>query len=162
MLRKLQVVVLFLVIPFGMLYFYADSKNITIREIFLPGTPIMHIGEIPLRVEIAETDAALEKGLSGRAKFPNVNGMLFIFNKPDYHGIWMKDMHFPIDVIWIDENLKVVGITKGITPESYPKTFRPPVPVKYVVETDVNYADTFGIHEGHSVRLPLDHLQGEN
>lgn len=155
MIHKIQVTIIILLIPFSIFYFYTKSQGVSMTEVFNVSTPVLHIGEIPLRVEIADTDATREKGLSGRKEFPDVNGILFIFDKPDYHGIWMKDMNFPIDVIWIDENLTVVGITTGLTPESYPDTYRPPTRIKYVVETDTHFADTFGIGVGNKVSLPL-------
>lgn len=154
MVYKIQILILALVIPFAGFYYYTQTQHISVTDIFVPGIPIMHIGKIPLRVRIADTELLRAQGLSGLETFPKVNGMLFIFDTPDYHGIWMKDMHFLIDVIWISENLKVVGITKGLSPSSYPKIFYPPSPIKYAVETDTDYAETFGINIGNIVVLP--------
>lgn len=160
MFEKIQILIIIILIPIGILYWYTNEKNITISEIFFPGVPVMHIGDIPVRVEIANTDAERIKGLSDRKEFgEKVNGMLFVFSRPDYHGIWMKDMNFPIDLIWINKDLTVVGIDKNIQPESYPKTFRPSEPVLYLVETDTYYADTMGITVGKKVRLPQQYLE---
>jgi uncharacterized membrane protein (UPF0127 family) len=156
-IHKFQVTLMFLIIPLGMLYWYLEHNDISLtRGDLFPGTPIIHIGEIPIQVEIADTPALREKGLSGRTRddFKIVNGMLFVFDTPDYHQIWMKDMLIPIDVIWISEGLKVIGIEENLQPSSYPKTYRPPSPAKYAVETTVGYADTFGIVVGKEVRLP--------
>ena len=38
--------------------------------------------------------------------------MLFIFSQPDFYPFWMKDMKFPIDIIWLDENLQIINIEK--------------------------------------------------
>jgi uncharacterized protein len=155
MIQKIQVALIFLILPLAALYFYAQNKGVPVREIFVPTTPVIHVGEIPLQVDIADTDETRIKGLSGRERLTEVKGLLMVFDKADYHSIWMKDMRFPIDVIWISEDLTVVGITEMLTPESYPKTFRPPVPVKYVLETYPGYAETFGIRNGAQVRLPI-------
>jgi uncharacterized protein len=154
MMHKLQVAILFLLVPFLGLYLFAKSEGIPMREIFSPGTPIAHVGEIPIPVEIADSGPERTKGLSGKTEM-KVPGMLFVFDTADYHGIWMKNMNFPIDIIWIDEKLTVVAIDRGVRPDTYPKTFRPPVPVRYVIETEENFTDTFGIGVGASVRLPL-------
>jgi uncharacterized membrane protein (UPF0127 family) len=156
MMHKLQMVVIFLILPLIGIYMYAEQKDIHLSEIFSVGAPVLHIGDIPMRVEIADTKESREKGLSGRAKLDSVNGLLFVFDATDYHGIWMKDMRFPIDIIWISEDLTVIAIEEGVSPETYPKTFRPPLPVRYVVETNVHYADTFGIGVGQKVVLPID------
>lgn len=81
------------------------------------------------------------RGLSGREKLPENSGMLFVFDKPDYHSFWMKDMKFAIDIIWIDENKKIVDITYNTAPETYPATFRSNVPVQYVLEVNAGWAE---------------------
>ncbi len=154
MIHKLQVLILFLLVPFLGLYLFAKSEGIPMREIFSPGTPVAHVGEIPITVEIVDSVSERTRGLSGRTEMKTA-GMLFVFDESDYHGIWMKDMYFPIDIIWIDESLTVVGIERGVRPDSYPKTFRPPVPVRYAIETEDRYTETFGIGVGAKVRLPL-------
>jgi uncharacterized protein len=154
MIHRIQVLILFLLIPLGGLYLYAESQNIPFREIFSPGVPVAHIGEIPITVEIVATEEARSQGLSGRTEM-TTSGMLFVFDTNDYHGIWMKDMLFPIDIIWIDENLTVVGIESSVQPNSYPKTFRPSVPVRYAIETEDRYTETFLIRVGDKVRLPI-------
>lgn len=60
--------------------------------------------------------------------------MLFVFAEAEQYSFWMKDMNYPIDIVWIDANRQVVAITENATPESYPLKFTPPVPVKYVLE----------------------------
>ena len=155
MLHKLQVLILILLVPLGGIYLYAKNQNIPLREIFSPGIPLAHVGDVPITVEIAATEEARIKGLSGRTEL-RTSGMLFVFDTSDYHGIWMKNMKFPIDIIWIDESLTVVKVDKGVRPDSYPKTFRPPVPVRYIIETKEHYTDTFIIVAGDNVRLPLE------
>lgn len=152
-----------MLIPLGAFYMYARTHDISFqdmsfRNFFLPGTPTMHIGEMPLRVEVLNTDAERIKGLSGRSEIGDADGLLFVFPKADYHGIWMKDMKFPIDIIWISEDWKVIGIDKNVQPDSYPKIFKPSRPARYVVETEIHFSDTFGLHEGLAVRLPLNDL----
>jgi uncharacterized membrane protein (UPF0127 family) len=156
MMHKIQMVIIFLVIPIIGIYMYADQKNINFSELFSLGAPVLHIGDIPMRVEIADTKETREKGLSDRKELDTVNGLLFVFDTTDYHGIWMKDMHFPIDILWISEDLTVIGIEEGVSPNSFPTTFRPPQPVRYVLETNVHYADSFGIGVGQKVVLPID------
>ena len=160
MINKIQIVTIVLVIPLVALFMYSNSKGISIKEVFLPGVPTMHIGEIPVRVEIANTDAERVKGLSGRKSFStSADGLLFVFPTTDYHSVWMKDMKFPIDLVWIGEDLKVINVEKNVNPETYPKVFKPARPARYLVETDVHFNDTFGLQAGYDVRLPLKYLE---
>ncbi len=159
MINKLQILLVLFLLIFGGLHLFARSQNIAIRDIFLPGTPILHIGEMPLRVVIANTSEERAKGLSHRDTFEGADGMLFVFSETDYHRIWMKDMRFPIDIIWIGEDLKVINIQKNVHPDTYPNVFKPDQPARYAVETNVHYSDTFGLRTGHEVRLPGNYLE---
>ena len=87
-----------------------------------------------IRARIADSAGEREKGLSGQKFLGSNEGMLFIFDQPAYHGFWTKEMNFPIDIIWIDESWRIIGVAKNAKPESYPKVFYPPKPVKYVLE----------------------------
>ncbi len=159
MVNKLQIVIIALLIPVGLFYVYLQNNNIPIKDFFLPATPIMRIGDIPIKVEIANSDQERIIGLSNRDKFETANGLLFVFPETSYHSIWMKDMNFPIDVIWISEDLKVINIEENLTPDSYPRSFRPNTPARYALETNVHYADTFGLTEGQTVVLPKGYLE---
>ena len=64
-----------------------------------------------LTVEIAETPYAHERGLSGRASLAADHGMLFLFPESDVYPFWMQDMHFPLDIIWLQDNTVVDLIT---------------------------------------------------
>jgi uncharacterized protein len=154
--NKLQVLILLILIPLGGLYFYAEREDTTIRGIFEIGdSPLVHIGEIPINVEIVDTPLARTRGLSGRTELRPGHGMLFVFDTTERHSMWMKDMNFPIDIIWISEDLKVVGIERAVSPDSYPKKFFSPLPARYAVETVDRLAETFGINVGDPVRLPI-------
>jgi uncharacterized membrane protein (UPF0127 family) len=100
--------------------------------------------------EIADTPEAQAQGLSGRTSLNG--GMLFVFDRPDKYGIWMKDMNFPIDIIWLDENKKIVTIQENATPESYPsKTFFPSSSSLYVLELNSGTVRDEAISAGQSM-----------
>ena len=66
--------------------------------------------------------------------------MLFIFKKEDIHGIWMKDMQFPIDILWLDSGYEVVDIAENVSPLTYPKIFYPKTSSLYVFEARQGFA----------------------
>ena len=61
---------------------------------------------------LASTDEQRIKGLSGLEKLNENEGMLFLFDKPSKQGFWMNEMKFPIDILWLDSDSRVVHIEK--------------------------------------------------
>ncbi|OGG47170.1 hypothetical protein A2671_01145 [Candidatus Kaiserbacteria bacterium RIFCSPHIGHO2_01_FULL_49_13] len=106
------------------------------------------IDDVEIAVEFADTPALRTKGLSGRELLEEGRGMLFIFENAGRYDFWMKDMHFPIDIIWISSDKKVVGITPSLSPETFPEVYYPPTDVPYVLEVPSGYAATHGLKEG--------------
>jgi uncharacterized protein len=106
------------------------------------------MGDQNLSVMVADTDNERERGLSGKKSLANDEGMLFVFNEAGPQGIWMKDMQFSIDIIWIDQNNIVQGITPSVSPDSYPTTFTSPTDVKYVLEVNANWAKQHNLRAG--------------
>lgn len=90
--------------------------------------------ESKYQVWIANTNDRRILGLSNTECLPKGTGLLFEFEKPEIQFFWMKDMKYPIDIIWLDDQKKEVGRAKNVLPESYPNTVNSDVPVKYVLE----------------------------
>jgi uncharacterized membrane protein (UPF0127 family) len=97
------------------------------------------IGEAAIKINIADSKDERVKGLSDKNYLMSNNGLLFIFDESDFHGIWMKDMKFAIDIIWLDASLQVVHIEKNISPNTYPKTFKPNNKALYVLEVPAGF-----------------------
>jgi uncharacterized protein len=104
-------------------------------------------------VEVADTKALTERGLSGKKFILNNQGMFFVFQKPDTYGFWMKDMHFPIDILWLDADYKIVHIEKYVHQGTYPKIFTPTVPALYVLEILEGQADAVKAKIGDTVKF---------
>lgn len=155
-LNKIQVLIIAFLIPIGLLYWYTENYDVSIKEMFLPTVPILRIGDMSVRVEIARTEEERVQGLSGRDSLESLKGLLFIFPEAGYYPIWMKDMNFPIDIVWISEDLEVIDIDREVSPDTYPRSFRSSSPVRYILETNAHYVDTFGIRIGQKVKLPLE------
>ena len=105
-----------------------------------PLGPTVRIDEAEFTVEVADNSEARARGLSGQARLPSGGGMLFVFQESRVHTFWMKGMLFPLDLVWIGEECTVDNITANVpfpTPEQADSDlprFRPPLPVRYVLE----------------------------
>ena len=108
-----------------------------------------------LKVEVAQTPYQMERGLSGRSSLPQGRGIVFVFSVPGFYGFWMKEMNFPIDIIWIGPDFKVVGISSDVSPSTYPKVFTPEVPAQYVLEVAAGWSEKNNISVGNAVQLNL-------
>ncbi len=106
-----------------------------------------------LPVYLANNPRVRTRGLSNKTYLPEEKGMLFVFEKPDRYSFWMKDMNFAIDMIWIDQNGKVVFIKKNATPESYPTLFTPEKNALYVLEVNEGWVDEKGVRVGSVFEL---------
>lgn len=116
-------------------------------------TPGCQSGFECLRLETVDTPEAIRQGLSGRESLPVDHGMLFVFPAPGQHCLWMKDMQFPIDMIWLDANKKVVTVKENAQPESFPDSFCPSVPAKYVIEVNSGVARKALVSPGRQLRF---------
>jgi uncharacterized protein len=143
----------------GKYFFFAIAGVVVLGGIWFLGRPaaapdpsaIIRGNEVKL--EVVKTPEEQQKGLSGRTSLAEQAGMLFLYEKPAIPGFWMPDMHFAIDIIWIDSRKRIAGITAGITPETYPEIFRPPAPIQYVLEVNAGWAEKYGVKPGDSVEL---------
>jgi uncharacterized membrane protein (UPF0127 family) len=110
-------------------------------------------GDAEIKADIADTPAKQTLGLSGRKNLMQNEGMIFDFDRPDLWGIWMKDMNFPIDIVWIDSNFKIVGIKENATPDSYPQIFYPKEKSSYVLEVNAGFAKNNNFKIGDSIHI---------
>lgn len=106
-----------------------------------------------LSVEVADTSDSREEGLSGRSELKDGSGMLFVFDFPGRYGFWMKDMSFPIDMIWFNESGVVVNIVENAKPEDYPTTYVNKAPASYVLEMGANKAREYGVFLGSKIKI---------
>lgn len=108
----------------------------------------LSIKGVQILVTVAATDAERIQGLSGRPSLGEGEGELFIFDAPARPGFWMKEMRFPIDIVWIDSDKKISQITPNVAPETYPRAFYPDSPVRYVLEVNAGWATRHSLAVG--------------
>jgi len=103
-------------------------------------------------VEVARLPEELERGLMFRQRLGADRGMLFVFPESGRHGFWMKNTLIPLDMIFIDERLEVVGIVENAEPMT--ESMRgPDVASRYVLEVNAGWSGAHGVRRGDRVRL---------
>lgn len=145
---------LFAFLGLGLLVFYVLFLNPSTNFVEKNDTRFeqtLFINEVSIPVDVANTDPERTQGLSGKSALDEKAGLLFVFEQPDTYGFWMKDMQFPIDIIWIDETWVVVDITENISPDTFPRVFKPQTPIKYVLEVNAGFATKNNISVGDVV-----------
>ncbi len=81
--------------------------------------------------------------------------MLFIFPKPSLTSFWMKGMRFPLDIIWLDADMRIINITVNATPESYPTTFHPDTDrlTSFVLEVNAGFCKANNLKVGDVIKI---------
>lgn len=111
-------------------------------------TLVSQQGTFPYTVEVVSTDASRQKGLSGRDGLASNSGMLFLFGEPGYDCFWMKDMKFDIDMLWFDEFQSLIHVQENASKSTYPSSFCPQTPAKYVLEVPAGTVKQLGLQVG--------------
>lgn len=107
-------------------------------------------------VEIADSNQKRYQGLSGRSILPADQGMLFVFADYSRRSFVMRQMLFPLDIIWIKDNI-VVGCESNLPapPDdgSLPVSVTSPSPVNYVLEINAGWCNRHTLRYGDNVEI---------
>ncbi|MEK7551621.1 MAG: DUF192 domain-containing protein [Patescibacteria group bacterium] len=119
-------------------------------------TPRVLINGKSFNAEIVKSSKDQAIGLAKYKKISKDFGMLFIFDNKGYYGFWMKNMKFPIDIIFISDN-KITTIFKNV---DYPKNgnsnlqgYKPDVPSDMVFEVNAGISNKYNFQKGDSVKI---------
>ena len=146
-----------LVFIFCLLAFYLILANKKYTQLVpqkqaTPNLPYITFSETKVFIEIADTPEEKTQGLSDRTSLPDNQGMLFVWDHDTMPGFWMKDMNFPIDIVWINDN-KIVGIEKNALPEpgvelNQLRVYQPPGFIDAVLEVNAGFSDKHSLQVG--------------
>jgi uncharacterized membrane protein (UPF0127 family) len=140
-------VMLLAVVLVGIGFYFASGGSVTVSR------KSVEILNETFKLEVADSDIERTQGLSGRDSIAQNTGMLFDFEKVGDWQIWMKDMHFSIDILWLDEAGKVVFIKNDASPSSYPEVFSAPSPTRYVIELLAGTVEKTGLKIGDVINI---------
>lgn len=113
------------------------------------------LGDQTFKIKIAESEQEKEIGLSQTERMPDDYGMIFTFKEDGFYPFWMRDMKFPIDIIFINDN-KVVKIFSEVSPPKENEGLRLYVsdkPADTVLEINAGLSEKHNIKEGDSINI---------
>ncbi|MEE8401365.1 MAG: DUF192 domain-containing protein [Candidatus Hydrothermarchaeaceae archaeon] len=108
-----------------------------------------------ISLEISRTSEERRKGLMSREGIGEKEGMLFIFEEGGLPKIWMKNMKFPIDILWMDSEFRVVHIESNVPPckDAPCPIYGSKNPADYVLEVKANLVEEEGIEVGDVLNI---------
>lgn len=117
------------------------------------------INDIEFYVELADDDNERAMGLMYREQMADEEGMLFIFPNSQYRAFWMKNTLIPLDILYFDQNKKLINISEN-TPPCKNTTTRCPnypskKPAKYVLEINAGLSKKHGFSAGDELLIEL-------
>ncbi len=132
-------------------YFFDFGKPLAVKR------ARVLVNDRTFNVEVADSAPQQMRGLSGRESLPEDSGMLFVFNYAGMQSFWMKDMRFPIDIIWIKSE-RIIGVEKNVPPQPDKsvfglKIYTSPEPADRVLEINAGLADKYGFKPGDTIRF---------
>jgi uncharacterized protein len=110
--------------------------------------------EVPVRVEIADTDAEWQTGLMGRTTLEGDAGMLFVFDQEQTLSFWMKDTLIPLSIAYIDAEGRIVDIQDMQPLDDIPPQYVSAEPARYALEVNQGFFEERSVTVGDVVKLP--------
>ncbi len=154
-MKKIILISVLIIVVCGAVLFTRDASDRSqmIVEQYTYTDGIVRLRDATIAVTIADTREQMIQGLSLQKTLPPNSGVWFSFPESAPRGFWMKDMLFPIDIIWLNEHKTIVHIEHEVHPDSFPQTFSPPVPAQFVLEVPAGLSKQNGLLVGDTATL---------
>jgi len=108
------------------------------------------------KLMIASSQKEKEVGLSETKSLLQDQGMIFLFEKPDYYSFWMKNMTFSIDIIYINKD-EIVAIQSNVQPPKSliesPIIYTPIEPSDKVLEIQAGLSEKYSFKKGDKIKI---------
>jgi len=114
----------------------------------------IYIRDSRIQARLAVSEAEKQRGLMFEDGLEENEGMLFIYEKEGSHSFWMKNMRFPLDIIWIGGDKRIVDIRENVPPcREECNTFAPSGPARYVLEVEAGFVKKRGLKVGDRLKF---------
>jgi hypothetical protein len=152
MSKIIIILVLFLILVGGVVFYQLSQASQMMKT-----NGKVTINNQLFNVEVVKSDKDRQIGLTKYKAIKDNQGMLFVFDNPDLVSFWMKNMKFPIDIIFIKDDT-IVSIVENVpmpTPNTETTTYKPDAPVNYVLEINDGLVKKHNIKKGDIVKIEL-------
>ena len=151
MSKLIIIFALFLILITGVVFYQLNKTQMTKSD------GRVTINKQIFTVEIAKADQDKQIGLTKYRNIADYQGMLFVFDSPDIIGFWMKNMKFPIDIIFIKDDTIISIAEKSpiVTKDAQPTIYKPDSPSNYVLEINSGLVSKNKIKVGDKVKIEL-------
>ena len=151
MKNRIKVAIIFSTVIISILFFVKPWEGRSVED----KVEITFDNGLQILVDIADTKPSRKRGLMYREKMESNEGMLFVFENEDYYSFWMRNMKFPVDMIWIDIDNKVVHIEEDVPVcvGEVCEFYAPLTPAKYMLEVNAGIAYHGRIKVGDRIRV---------
>lgn len=137
----------------AIILFFLGIVGLWLHTILQESPNTITVGTRTYTVEVADTQAEREKGLSERDTLGEFKGMLFDFKQEGDWQIWMVKMRFPIDIAWLSKDGKILAVKENVSPDTFPNVFRSEQPSWYVLELNAGDLQKAGVKPGDTIKL---------
>ncbi len=156
-MRRRNLPVVAMVIGFGAMMLLCCTDQGCRREAAFPPQVVLpgaHDQEIVVQVEVARQSNERERGLMFRKELAENSGMLFVYPSEAPLSFWMKNTYLPLDMIFINDTMRIVGIVENAEPLTLDARSIN-TPARYVLEVNGFFARRHGIQPGGRVRFKI-------
>jgi uncharacterized membrane protein (UPF0127 family) len=118
------------------------------------GTKLRHTeSATELNIEIADEDLEREQGLMGRTNLPEDFAMLFVYPNSEKRIFWMLNTPESLDLIFLDQNLRVINFFKDTQPNQTTTRYSSRRPSMYIIEAKAGLINRLNIKTGDEFSL---------
>lgn len=148
---------LLIIVALGIAFYQNSLKNNpSFLTTFFGKKTTVTIDKQIFSVIVAKSDSDKEKGLSVKSSIGQNEGMLFPFAKEGYYAFWMKDMKFPIDIIFVNKN-RIITIYQNVpapkSPSESLSLYKPEMPIDTVLEINAGLSKKYNFKKGDEVKI---------
>ncbi len=113
---------------------------------------------IKLDCQVANTTEEKQTGLMYVSQLSEDEGMLFVQDEPSNVTFWMKNVEIPLDIIFVDEDLRIINIEEASielegTPDNEMTRYHSDQPVLYIIEANMGFCTENGIEPGTEITI---------
>jgi uncharacterized protein len=133
------------------------GSDVKLQPAAPPGSVQLNVAGRTVTAELAVTHEQRRVGLMNRTRLDPDAGMLFIFPKQELQSFWMRDTIIPLDVVFLDEQGRVVNVAHGeplVDTTQLPSTG----PARSVLELNAGWCEVHGLGPGDRIEIPPEIL----